>query len=1037
MSSEETDQAIELMTLALNQIWRYRKLLNMLAQSRGAGTSCITLILPPRTQISQWSGMLTAEYGTASNIKSRVNRLSVLSAITSTQQKLKLFNRVPDNGLCVFVGTVLNEEGKEKKISFALTPFKPINTSLYLCDSRFHVEALAELLESDSKWGFIIIDGNGSLFGTLSGNTREIVHKFTVDLPKKHGRGGQSALRFSRLREEARRNYVRKVAELAVQHFITNDKVNVAGLVLAGSAELKTDLSGSDLFDPRLLAKVVKVVDVSYGGENGFNQAIELAADSLANVKFVQEKRLIQKYFDEIALDTGKYCFGITDTLKALDMGAVETLIVWENLEITRNILRNAAGEEIIVHSTPTDKDRDKFMDKATGLEMEIAAEAQPLLEWFAEKYKDFGATLEFVTNKSQEGSQFVKGFGGIGGVMRYKVDFTDLGDLDDGDDEFYGSDADSGAPSPLNAPLSAVLREGQVGGEAAQPGDADQQCDWTCPSMEESRGAEEAESIPSDGNWFPVTMILWVFLDRGSEEVMVAEGLDRGSLLIERGLAVHSGHSFANSSGMVSPDYGMPMRQVIRADSERQAGSRNSAQQLHRHEVTVSTSLANRESFVPYDPASVEISPLPSLAHSFASSHALEFERGAGHQSFDDALKEASMHKVDIAKHQSFQPRIAAMSRDDSGGGIKIIKWRSKVFPSSIPCRLLLLTVILESLVDLSIEGNILWRFNVEVTSSNSTELELENKRRLPIYLIIFGLAHLWQLFLTVIAIRTRNTVQVIALTIFNFAFLGYAIIEARSSAPISELREILGDNLADSLDKGPSEAKTLLTLPLNVLTAVVIAVITICCLVLLVLAYFIRREFGWERYRFLGADLRIRKLYFRFQIFECICYFSAFFCAGFSIQLIWLVLQTNDVEYIITCIAFPISVILIIIGRFAAKFENRPCMGVFMIGLLGGCAYFIFKLIRIWQQRSTTYVALTKSLTTFDALSLVSLISCLVSGGIVWMDFGKGLKEAFLSQPGASSLLSVARLWRIGSGGSLVVESEMNTAPRRISID
>jgi peptide chain release factor subunit 1 len=115
-------------------------------------------------------------------------------------------------------------------------------------------------------------DTDVQLFGTLAGNTREIVHKFSVDLPKKHGRGGQSALRFSRLREEARRNYVRKVAELAVQHFITNDRVNVAGLVLAGSAELKTDLSGSDLFDPRLLAKVIKIVDVSYGGENGFNQ---------------------------------------------------------------------------------------------------------------------------------------------------------------------------------------------------------------------------------------------------------------------------------------------------------------------------------------------------------------------------------------------------------------------------------------------------------------------------------------------------------------------------------------------------------------------------------------------------------------------------------------------------------------------------------------------------------------------------------------------------------------------------------------------
>jgi peptide chain release factor subunit 1 len=86
---------------------------------------------------------------------------------------------------------------------------------------------------------------------------------------------------------------VRKVAELAVQHFITNDKVNVQGLVLAGSADFKNVLDGSDLFDPRLQTKVLKIVDVSYGGENGFNQAIELAGEALANVKFVQEKKCV------------------------------------------------------------------------------------------------------------------------------------------------------------------------------------------------------------------------------------------------------------------------------------------------------------------------------------------------------------------------------------------------------------------------------------------------------------------------------------------------------------------------------------------------------------------------------------------------------------------------------------------------------------------------------------------------------------------------------------------------------------------------
>ena len=116
------------------------------------------------------------------------------------------------------------------------------------------------------------MDGNGALFGALAGNTREVIHKFTVDLPKKHARGGQSALRFSRIRDEKRHNYVRKVAELAVQHFISADKVNVTGLILAGSADFKTELSQSDMFDKRLASKIIKIVDIGYGGENGFNQ---------------------------------------------------------------------------------------------------------------------------------------------------------------------------------------------------------------------------------------------------------------------------------------------------------------------------------------------------------------------------------------------------------------------------------------------------------------------------------------------------------------------------------------------------------------------------------------------------------------------------------------------------------------------------------------------------------------------------------------------------------------------------------------------
>lgn len=439
------------------EMFKVKKLIKNLSAARGAGTSMISLIIPPGDQISRVNKMLGDEYGTASNIKSRVNRLSVLSAITSTQQRLKLYSKCPKNGLVMYCGTVVTEDGKERKVNIDFEPFKPINTSLYLCDNKFHTEDLNELLMDDEAFGFIIMDGNGSLYGTVQGSNREILHKFSVDLPKKHGRGGQSALRFARLRLEKRHNYVRKVAEFATQLFVPDgQRPNIQGLVLAGSADFKSELMRSDLFDPRLSKIVIKLVDVSYGGEQGFNQAIESSADTLTNVKLMKEKKLLQQYMDEIAQDTGKYCFMVEDTLKALELGAVEDLIIWDNLETQRYQLRNqSTGEDIVIYLNKDQESEDRhFRDPVTNVELDTI-EKEPLVEWFANNYKQFGCNLEFVTDRSGEGTQFVKGFGGIGGLLRWKVDFAEMNSFEDAanldrdnnqDDDSDDDDDDKGA---------------------------------------------------------------------------------------------------------------------------------------------------------------------------------------------------------------------------------------------------------------------------------------------------------------------------------------------------------------------------------------------------------------------------------------------------------------------------------------------------------------------------------------------------------------------------------------------------------------
>lgn len=317
-----------------------------------------------------------------------------------------MYKRTPDNGLIVYCGIIMMDDGKsEKKVTYDIEPFKPAQSFLYSCESSFDTSPLMELLGDDDRFGFIVVDGSGALFGELQGSARTILQKISVMLPKKHGRGGQSQNRFARLREEKRHNYVRKVAELATQNFIKDDKPTVKGLILAGSANFKTVIAESDLFDKRLVEIIVTIVDVSYGGENGFNQAITQSSEALSNVKFVQEKKLITKFLQEISMDTGMVVFGVNESIQALESGALETIMLFEDIEIVRYEIKNTFKDEIKVHylNKTQQKDPKYFKDPETQTDLEVI-KTELLSEWLCFNYNKFGARLEFITDKSQEG---------------------------------------------------------------------------------------------------------------------------------------------------------------------------------------------------------------------------------------------------------------------------------------------------------------------------------------------------------------------------------------------------------------------------------------------------------------------------------------------------------------------------------------------------------------------------------------------------------------------------------------------------------
>ena len=394
------------------QTWRLRKNIEKLGTYKGNGTTLLTLLLPPGYQVAMANATLNEEFGTAVNIKSRVTKQNVQSAITAAQQKLKLYTRVPTNGLAMFCGQVIDGH-TERRVALAFEPIKPLTSKLYICDNHFHVGELNNMLVNDEAYGFLIVSAGHALFSVVSGKKKENLCNIEVPIPKKHNKGGQSSCRFSRLRVEAIHNFMTKVAEQATKCFITDDKCNVKGLIIAGSAEMKDKLISNSFLDPRI--KVMAVLTVAYQGQNGLNQAIDLAEELIGNVRLVEEKKLLSQFFDSIATATGdevKYCFGLGDTLQALDMGAVETLLLWDKLPT----------------ACPKDLAEQYEEDRRPEL----------LIEYLMFKSQEKGAKLELVSDSSDLGTQFTRGFGGIGCLLRYGVVFNQeveteaTGDFDD-----------------------------------------------------------------------------------------------------------------------------------------------------------------------------------------------------------------------------------------------------------------------------------------------------------------------------------------------------------------------------------------------------------------------------------------------------------------------------------------------------------------------------------------------------------------------------------------------------------------------------
>lgn len=293
------------------------------------------------------------------------------------------------------------------------------------------------------------------------------------------------------------------------------------------------------------------------------------------------------------------------------------------------------------------------------------------------------------------------------------------------------------------------------------------------------------------------------------------------------------------------------------------------------------------------------------------------------------------------------------------------------------------LITSIISAILILVFESYMYAVINIHKQKFNSQERYAE----ISIYLSLFIFAAFYQILLTIIGLKTKNMLLLSMLCGFYACMLVYTGIQF----------EEIGQTISHALT--PNWRRP--TRGLNIAT---IAVIAVTLLVQVYMIFFVlRKNVKWFRYKKIGGDLRIKRMYTTFQIHRALLIFDFFFFVGFTVQFIVIMIaKKNSVEFILTVCVLPLTLLVLFASDFATTREIKSITISTIILFLASCAYVVFKVVRLYTKYSSAYnIGVTpgayfpgrKSLVTFGIITLVLLVTTVAVEVLMLRNYRRGL--------------------------------------------
>jgi peptide chain release factor subunit 1 len=397
--------------------YEFKHAIDKLQAIKGRGTEMISLYIPPKKVISDVMNYLRNEASQSQNIKSRVTRSNVTSAIESLMSHVKLYKAPPENGVVIFVGSEPCPGGQTKLVVFTVVPPEPLPTFYYKCDHEFFLEPLLNMLKEKETFGLLVIDKNEATIGFLRGKHIEPYKTFESLVPGKTRRGGQSSARYARLRDIALHEFFCKVGDALNAAFLAEPALK--GVIIGSPARITSSkFCEGDYIHHEIKKILIDQFDVGYTDDFGLKELVENAAERLGEIALNKERKIVDRFMGElIKPEAGMASYGTVAVLRDLIVGAVEVLLVSDGLnkqlvqykcKVCANVWYNAL-ETPGPGKCPEDQGEGEII------------ETKELIHGLSELVRSYNTTMEIISAESDQGSRLLKAFGGLAAILRYR----------------------------------------------------------------------------------------------------------------------------------------------------------------------------------------------------------------------------------------------------------------------------------------------------------------------------------------------------------------------------------------------------------------------------------------------------------------------------------------------------------------------------------------------------------------------------------------------------------------------------------------